>query len=167
MIRAATNDDAAQMAALYNHFVISTIVSFECEPLTPDQMAERLAKVRRTSRCLVDEERGAIRGYAYASPWHERAAYSATVETTVYVAAEHLERGIGSALYRALLDDLSIRDVHTAIGIIALPNPRSVALHERFGFEKAGELSAVGRKFDRWIDVGFWQLMLERYSRRT
>jgi L-amino acid N-acyltransferase YncA len=167
LIRAAVSDDAAQIAALYNHFVDTTAISFECEPLTPGQMAERLEKIQRRNTCFVDDEGGSIRGFAYAGPWHERAAYSATVETTVYVSAEHLGRGIGSALYRVLLDDLRGRDVHTAIGVIALPNPRSVALHERFGFVKVGELSAVGRKFDRWIDVGFWQLMLERYATRT
>lgn len=99
-------------------------------------------------------------GYAYAAPWHERSAYRYSVETTVYVDPGQLRRGVGSRLYQSLLDELRRRDLRSALAVIALPNAASVALHERLGFARVGHLEAVGYKFERWVDVGFWQLLL-------
>jgi phosphinothricin acetyltransferase len=89
-----------------------------------------------------------------------RAAYRYSAETSVYVAQGQGGRGIGSALYKALLEELRTRGIHMAIGGIAQPNPASVALHESLGFEKVAHFKQVGRKFDRWIDVGYWELRL-------
>ena len=75
-------------------------------------------------------------------------------------AASHHGRGVGGALYRALLDDLRTRNVHSVVGGIALPNAASVALHEKLGFRKVAHFAEVGRKLDRWVDVGYWQLIL-------
>lgn len=77
------------------------------------------------------------------------------------VAEGQSKQGIGSQLYQALLDNLRTRNIHAILGHIALPNPASVALHERFGFEKVAHIKQVGRKFDQWIDVGYWELLLE------
>jgi phosphinothricin acetyltransferase len=82
------------------------------------------------------------------------------VETTVYVAPDHRRQGHGIKLYTALIEHLHDRDLHCAIGLIALPNTESVALHEKLGFRKAGELSEVGWKFGKWVNVGYWQLQL-------
>jgi len=83
-----------------------------------------------------------------------------SVESTVYVAASHEGRGIGTALYTALLADLRARGMHMVVGGIALPNDGSVKLHEKFGFKKVAHFEHAGTKFDRWIDVGYWQLFL-------
>ncbi len=106
------------------------------------------------------DDGGAVVGWAYATAWKARSAYRFSVETTVYVAASHQGRGIGAALYGALLGDLRGRELHSAVGGIALPNPASVALHEKLGFKKIAHFAEVGRKFDRWVDVGYWQLIL-------
>jgi phosphinothricin acetyltransferase len=109
---------------------------------------------------LLWEEEGAVRGYAHASKWKGRCAYRHSAEVTVYLHPAFTGRGIGSKLYEALLADLRERGFHTAIGGIALPNPSSIALHERFGFRKVAHFDEVGWNFGGWIDVGYWQLLL-------
>jgi phosphinothricin acetyltransferase len=160
MIRPATPSDAAALAAIYNPFVVHTTITFEEQQVRPPEMARRVEETLAVLPWLVEELDGQIVGYAYASPWKARSAYRFTVESTVYVAPDAARRGIGERLYRALLDDLRKRGIHTVIGLIALPNDPSIALHEKLGFVKAAHLKEVGRKFDRWVDVGNWQLLL-------
>jgi L-amino acid N-acyltransferase YncA len=99
-------------------------------------------------------------GYAYASPFRPRVGYRHTVETTIYLAPEVTGRGIGRALLATLLDRLALLPVHRAVATIALPNDASVGLHETLGYVAAGRLPEVGRKFDQWIDIGYWVLPL-------
>jgi phosphinothricin acetyltransferase len=99
-------------------------------------------------------------GYAYAKPWRPRSAYRFSVETTIYIAPGYQRRGVGAALYRDLLAALRQLDVHAAVGGIALPNDASVALHERLGFKKVGQFVEIGFKLGRWVDVGYWELIL-------
>lgn len=160
MIRAATPADAAALAAIYNPFVASSTATFEEDPVSEAEMARRIQERLPVLPWLVAEDLEGLLGYAYASPWKARSAYRFTVETTVYVAPRAAGRGLGEVLMRALLDDLRNRGFHAAVGIITLPNPASVALHEKLGFVKVAHLREVGLKFGRWIDVGNWQLML-------
>jgi phosphinothricin acetyltransferase len=82
------------------------------------------------------------------------------VESTIYLRPDAAGRGLGTKLYSSLLAELRDRQLHVAIGGIALPNAASVALHEKLGFEKVAHFRQVGNKFDRWVDVGYWQLIL-------
>jgi phosphinothricin acetyltransferase len=160
MIRPCTPRDAAAICAIYNPFVRDTVITFEETPVSTAEMAQRITDVTVSFPWLVADEEGAIAGYAYATPWKTRSAYRFSVETTVYVASGHVRRGLGMALYRELIAALRKLDVHCAVGGIALPNPASVALHEKLGFNKIGQFVEVGRKFDRWVDVGYWELIL-------
>lgn len=160
MIRAATGDDAGAVAAIYNHYIATTTISFEEHPVAAAEMAGRIASVGATLPWLVFEQDGVVVGYAYATPWRARSAYRFSVESSVYVSPEHPRRGIGSRLYRALLDELRPRGLHMVIGGIAQPNEASVALHEAMGFEKVAHFKEVGMKFGRWIDVAYWELRL-------
>ncbi len=160
MIRSAAPSDAAALTEIYNPFVLHTTITFEEEPLRDTEMAKRIAEGLARLPWLVEEVDGRIQGYAYASPWKARSAYRHTVESTVYVHPDAARRGVGERLYRALLDELRRSGIHTVIGLIALPNEASVALHEKLGFVKVAHLREVGRKFNRWIDVGHWQVML-------
>lgn len=162
MIRAATVADAPALAAIYNHFIRATTITFEEEPVVPDEMARRIESVQTSGLYwLVSEVDGAIAGYAYATKWRERSAYRFSVESTVYVAPDRQGQGLGRALYERLLAALKERGVHTVIGGIAQPNEGSVALHEKLGFRKVAMFEQVGQKFGRWIDVGYWQKHLE------
>ena len=160
VIRPASAGDAAAIAEIYNHYVSHTVVTFEEEPVSAEQMSARIADVQATYPWLVCERDTKIIGYAYASKMHARRSYRFSVETTVYLAAEVLGKGAGSRIYSELLGLLKKSGYHTAIGAISLPNDRSVALHEKLGFTKTGHHREVGWKFDRWVDVGYWQLLL-------
>lgn len=160
-IRPATAADAHALAAIYAPYVRETTITFEAVPPAADEMAARMNAVRAAALpWLVIEHDGAIVGYAHAMPWKTRAAYRHTVETTVYLNAVDSGRGLGTALYADLLARLRQCDLHVAVGCIALPNPRSVALHEKLGFEQVAHFAEVGRKFDRWLDIGYWRLTL-------
>jgi phosphinothricin acetyltransferase len=149
------------VARIYNHYIRETVITFEETEITHSEMADRIAKIGDFSLpWLVAESEGAIVGYAYAGKWRERSAYRYSVESTVYLDASATGRGIGTRLYRDLLTSLRATPVRTVLGVIALPNTASVALHERLGFTKVAELKEVGFKFGRWIDVAYWQLAL-------
>lgn len=161
MIRAATPADAPALAAIYNPYIRDTTITFEEDPVTAEEMAARVARVAEAYPWLVWEEQGRVLGYAYASAWRARAAYRHSAETAIYVARGEHGKGIGTALYRALLGELRARGFHLVLGGLALPNEASVRLHERLGFRKAGHMHEAGRKFGCWIDVGFWERLLE------
>lgn len=161
-IRDATLADAASIAALYNVHVLDTTVTFELDEVDELAMAARVADVQaRGLPWLVLTSGARLLGYAYASPWKPRAGYARTVETSIYVAEAACGNGLGTLLYAALLARLRAAGLHGAIGGTALPNPASVALHERLGFEHVGVFPEVGCKFGRWIDVGYWYVRLE------
>jgi phosphinothricin acetyltransferase len=160
-VRAAVAADAVVVAAIYNPFVLRTIVTFEEEPVSVAEIARRMDDVREASLpWLVAARADAVVGYAYATAWRARRGYRYSTEVTVYVAPGAGGLGIGSLLYADLIPALEERGIHTAIGGIALPNDASVALHEKFGFKKVAHFEQVGVKFDRWIDVGYWQRIL-------
>ena len=161
MIRAATAADAAAIATIYNHYVRETVVTFEEEPVSAADMATRIAEVAAASLpWLVIEHAGTPVGFARATKWRPRSAYRYSVETTIYLAPQHVGAGLGGSLYRELLAQLKRQGLHLAIGGVALPNVASVALHEKLGYRKVAHFSEVGFKFGRWIDVAYWQLAL-------
>ena len=165
MIRPVQLSDADQISEIYNHYVTETVITFEEDLVSSQEYRKRIQNVLDQGMpWLVAELEGRIVGYAYAGKWRERVAYKHSVESAVYVAHDLVGQGTGSSLYSALLDELEKLEIHCVLGGIALPNAASVQLHERLGFEKVAHHREVGRKFDQWIDVGFWQLQLPRES---
>lgn len=165
MIRAANHEDAEEIARIYNHYIEETIVTFEEIPITGVEIVLRMGDGDPRHPWFVDEVEGRIMGYAYAGTWKGRCSYRHSVESTVYLDPAAVGGGLGTALYERLLDELEKNGVHVVIGGVTLPNAASVALHEKLGFEKMGQFTEVGRKFDRWLDVGYWQLTLPRGDR--
>ena len=159
-IRPARPEDAAAIAAIYAPFVIGGTVSFETEAPDARQMRARMAASDGLYPWLVAELDGRVAAYAYAARWRTRAAYDHTLESTIYVDKACAGRGIAKPLYLELLRELKSRGVHAVVGCIALPNDASVALHEKCGFVQVARFPQVGRKFERWVDVGFWQATL-------
>ena len=157
-IRMATSADAAAIADIYNWYVEHTVITFEVDPVSADEMAQRIAGVLAAHEWLVLESNGELLGYAYAGRFRERAAYSLATESTIYLRHGLEGKGLGGSLYAALIRRTFARGYRHLVGAIALPNEPSVRLHERLGFVKAGHLFRIGRKFDRWVDVGNWQL---------
>lgn len=161
MIRPATASDAPAIARIYNHYVLNTVITFEEEAVSDRQMAERIAEVNSAGfPWLVSEHEGQVLGYAYVTKWRERSAYRFSAHSSIYLAQGTGGQGLGSELYQALIAILKQKGMHLLIGGITLPNPASVALHERFGFKKVAQFEEVGFKFNQWLDVGYWQLLL-------
>lgn len=161
LIRPATTADAESIAAIYNHYVETTAISFEESAVAADAMAGRIADVTAASLpWLVAERGGQVVGFAYATQWKTRHAYRFSAECTVYLAPEVVGDGLGSKLYTTLFADLRSRGIHVAIGCVALPNAASIALHEKMGMTQVAHFKEVGYKFGRWIDIGYWQCAL-------
>ncbi|WJY38823.1 N-acetyltransferase family protein [Streptomyces sp. P9-2B-2] len=186
-VRAGTEADLPALTDLYNHFIRETSITFDLEPFTPDQRRPWLLSHPKDGphRLLVAQEAtertknphngpahgpsagsaapgpghpvGALLGYATSSAFRPKAAYAPSVEVTVYCAPRATGRGIGTLLYTALFEALADEDVHRAYAGIAQPNEASHRLHTRFGFRHIGTFTEVGRKFDRYWDVAWYQ----------
>jgi phosphinothricin acetyltransferase len=152
--------DGAACAEIYAPFVRDSAVSFEEQMLSGDEMAQRIERTSLTHPWLVAEADGAVVGFAYGTGHRERAAYRWAADVTVYVSEEHRRRGIGAALYGALLPLLGRQGFHVACAGITLPNEASVALHEKCGFGLVGVYRRIGWKLGAWHDVGWWQIEL-------
>lgn len=160
MIRSVKLSDAKTIAEMYNTYILRSSATFEEVPVTELEMKRRIEAIYERLPWLVYEEKGEIMGYAYASDWKQRSGYLHTAETTVYLHKTITQKGIGTKLYSELLKQLEQLNFHAIIAGIALPNEASIALHEKFKFKKIAHFSEVGLKFGRWIDVGYWQLLL-------
>ena len=160
VIRSATAGDASAIRGIYNPYVLDTVITFEQTPVLESEMARRIRDTTALYPWLVAELDGRVAAYAYAARWRTRAAYDHTLESTIYVDKACAGRGIAKPLYLELLRELKSRGVHAVVGCIALPNDASVALHEKCGFVQVTRFPQVGRKFERWVDVGFWQATL-------
>jgi phosphinothricin acetyltransferase len=126
-----------------------------------EEISRRVSKTKSAGLWwLVLEESEKLVGYAYASRWHERAAYRHTIEVSVYLDHQMTGKGYGFKLYDELFRRLKRQSLHVVIGGIALPNPQSVQLHEKFGMQQVAHYKEVGYKFGQWIDVGYWQVVL-------
>jgi len=164
MIRPVNIEDAQEIAKIYNYYILNSCVTFEEIPVSIEEMSGRIQAAHSKFPWLVYEKDKKIIGYAYASVWKSRSAYKYTIESTVYLKKEATKNGIGSLLYKELLMQIRDLGIHAVIGGISLPNEASVALHEKFGFEKIAQFKEVGYKFNKWIDVGYWELLINKNS---
>ena len=161
------SDDASAITAIYNRYITRTTVSFETEPLSETSMLERIEAISSEFPYFVYEYDGAVVGYCYAHLWKERAAYSKTLETTVYLAPEACGKGFGAELVHRLIEACRERGFHSLIACITAENSRSVAFHEALSFRKVSHFRQVGRKFGRWLDVVDLQLLLDDDCKTT
>jgi phosphinothricin acetyltransferase len=162
LIRVATPDDAAAIAAIYAPIVRDTTISFELQPLSDEQIRTRIANTLRTLPWLVSvDDTGQVNGYVYAGKHRDPGAYQWSVNTSVYVRDGCRGQGVGKRMYQTLFDELLRLGYHRAFAGIALPNEASVALHESVGFAPIGVYRRVGYKFGAWRDVGWWQRDLQ------
>ena len=158
-VRAAVPADAELVAAIFAHYVTTSVATFEEVAPTAGQWRQRLAdRDARSLPFLVAEADGSVCGYAYASPWRPKPAYRYTVEDSVFLSPGCTGRGIGSALLGTLLAGCAAAGARQVIAVIAdTGSDASAALHRRFGFTQAGRLSGVGRKHGRWVDTVLMQ----------
>jgi len=160
MIRTVTPADAPAICAIYNHYIENTVITFEETPLETAEMEERIGKITARYPYLVWEEDGTVNGYGYVNTWRERSAYRYSAELSIYLRDGFQGRGMGRKLMERLLEEVRKTEIHSLMAVITLPNDRSVALHEKLGFRKVGRFEEIGYKFNTWLDVGFWELIL-------
>ncbi|BCP57471.1 N-acetyltransferase [Streptococcus parasuis] len=159
-IRNAQAEDAANLVAIYAPYVEKTAITFETQVPAVEDFANRIEKTLKKFPYLVAVEEGKIVGYAYASTYYARAAYDWTVELSVYVQKEARGKGIGTLLYNALEKELTARGFKNFLACIALPNPASIALHEKRGYQQVAHFKKVGYKFGTWHDIVWLQKSL-------
>jgi phosphinothricin acetyltransferase len=158
LIRLATGEDAAAIAAVYRPYVEGSRISFEEKAPDGAEMSRRIAgDGRGLHPWLVAEEDQRLLGFANGTPFRVRPAYRWAVETGIYLDRNATGRGLGKILLSELVALLERQGYVTAVAGIALPNEASVALHERLGFVHTGTYQRAGFKLGEWIDVGHWQ----------
>lgn len=161
LIRPVRHSDAEAITSIYNYYIEHTVITFEEVKVSAGDMAQRFKTAQENELpWLVAEQDSVVVGYAYASKWKERSAYKHSVEVTVYVAQTASRQGIGRRLYNHLFKELVARNVNAVMAGIALPNPASINLHESFAMEKVAHFKQVGCKFGQWVDVAYWQKLL-------
>jgi phosphinothricin acetyltransferase len=160
-LRQIHDADIAPVTAIYNDYIAHTAITFEVDPITATEMAQRVQhKLLHHDWLVVETAAGAIAGYGYYGAYHTRAAYHHTVEFSIYLAPSFQGQGYGTQLYQGLMASAQAKGFRELIGIIALPNPGSLALHRKLGFHEVGILTRVGYKFGQYIDVAIWQRAL-------
>jgi phosphinothricin acetyltransferase len=159
VLRAAEVADLPGVTDIYNHYVRTSGVTFDTTPFTVEARQEWFSHYATTGphRLLVAVDGDDVVGYATSSPFRPKPGYASSVETSVYLRHDATGRGLGTLLYRALLEALADQDLHRAYAGVALPNDASVALHERLGFREVGTYVEVGRKLGRYWDVRWFE----------
>lgn len=159
-IRMATEEDARPLLEIYTPYITDTVITFEYEVPTVEEFAGRIRTIRKQFPYLVAVENGRIVGYAYASPYKARAAYNWSVETSIYIDRNYHGKGIGSMLYETLFALLKKQGICNVFACVTLPNEKSEAIHNKFGFSLVGRFQHAGYKFDGWYDIGWFEMQL-------
>lgn len=159
-IRPAEEKHASQLRDIYNHYVRNTVVTFDLEEKDEQYFIEEIARLSKNFPYQVAVQGDIVLGYANAKAWKKREAYKNTVESSIYMSPDYTSKGIGYHLYLNLIDQLRNSGIHSIIAGISLPNVTSVRLHEKVGFHKVAHFREVGHKFEKWIDVGYWELIM-------
>jgi phosphinothricin acetyltransferase len=160
MIRPVKSSDAVSITGIYNYYIKNSVITFEEIPLSIHEMEARILKIGAQYPWLVWEESGEISGYAYVNTWKEKTAYRYAAELSIYVRHDSRRKGIGRELLSRLLEEVRKTNIHALVSGITLPNEASVALHEQFGFTQIASFKEIGFKFDQWLDVGYWELIV-------
>lgn len=160
MIRSVEINDAEAIVKIYNYYITNTVVTFETKAVKCDEMKNRIKDKIEKNPWIVYEEEGEILGYAYVGEINPKEAYSKTREVTIYVDKNSIGKGIGSKLMKELIKRCKEFKFHLLVSLITVPNEKSMILHERFGFERAGLLKEAGFKMNKWLDVSYWQLKI-------
>jgi phosphinothricin acetyltransferase len=160
MIRPVRDADAAAICAIYNYYVENTAITFDEAPVAAETMAEHIREVTARFPWFVWEAEGEVLGYAYLHQWKERRAYRFSAEDSIYIKQGFLGQGMGKKLLTRLLEEAKKTGIHAVVAGITIPNKQSIGLHEQFAFKEIGRFAEIGYKQGKWLDVGYWELIL-------
>lgn len=163
-IRFVNETDSENIFSIYKPYIENTTITFECIPPTLIDFKKRIEKISSFYPYIVCEIENKIIGYAYATKVRERAAYQWDAELSIYLDNKYLHFGIGKILYKALLDLLKEQNIYNVYGVITQPNKISEKLHESLGFTKIGVFHNTGNKFNKWLDVVWYEKSLLEFS---
>lgn len=161
MIRKVRLTDCKAITDIYNEYIVNSTATFETEPISNNEMERRISGIMSQYPYLVYEIDDTIVGYCYAHAWKERAAYSKTLETTVYVSAKCRGKGIGKQLMINLIEECKKRDYSVLIACVTAENEKSRTFHLKLGFKQVSLFEKVGVKFGRTLDVADYELLLK------
>ncbi len=160
IIREATEEDAASLAAIYKYYVEETAISFELTAPDKDEMERRRKEYSSSYPYLVAEENGRVVGYTYAHPFSARAAYSRSAEITIYLDRDSKGKGYGKALYAEIEKRLRKSNVKNLYAIAMYPGLGSIEFHEKMGYRIVGKLTDCGEKFGKLWSVVYMEKMI-------
>jgi L-amino acid N-acyltransferase YncA len=163
-LRDATAEDLPHVREIYNHYVLNSTVTFDEKPMTLADLRRRFARVQKAGLpfLVAVNPRGQVLGYAYVTPWKEKAAYRYTVENSIYLGPAATGKGLGRALLQELLDRSKAAGIKEVIAVIADRGAdASIAIHRSFGFKEIGHMGRVGFKFGRWLGTVLLQKSLK------
>lgn len=159
-LRTVRLEDAAAIAAIYNEYVLHTTYSYETEAVGTDAMRRRIEAIAAAYPYYVYEQDGELVGFCYAHPFHERAAFRYTLETTIYLKRGWTGRGLGRLMMRALINECRQRGYHTLLACLCDENVVSEKFHESLGFRVCARMHETGYKFGRWVGLTDLELLL-------
>jgi L-amino acid N-acyltransferase YncA len=160
IVRPASPQDAAACVAIYRPYVENTVISWEIEVPSVEEMASRIASAQKAHEWLVLEHNDQVIGFAYAHALYRVPSYNWSAETGIYVSGDHQRQGAGRQLYKQVLRRLTERGYRRAFAGITQPNEASNGFHRSFGFQDAGLYRRVEWKHNSWHDVAWMQLDL-------
>lgn len=161
MIRKVKLSDAKDIVEIYNPYILNTNITFEEEPIDEEEMKKRILEKTANNPWIVYEENNKVIGYAYLSNWMHRSAFKYSKEISIYLDMNVLSKGIGTMLFKTLLEECMNYKIHSIVSGITIPNEKSVRLHEKFGFKNIATFYEIGYKNNEWLNVGYWQLNLK------
>lgn len=152
---------------ILNEAIVNSTALYDYQPRPPESMVDWF-KVKEAGGFPiigVEDARGKLVGFASYGTFRAWPAYKYSVEHSVYVHRDHRGQGIGLLLLRKLIEKAREQQYHTLVGGIDVANAASIALHERLGFTHAGTIKQAAFKFGAWLDLGFYQLLLDTPQR--
>ncbi|WP_026841237.1 GNAT family N-acetyltransferase [Citrifermentans bremense] len=163
IVRCNFERHADAILEIFNDAILHSTALYDYKPRTLQTMVDWFAAKRAGGFPVIgiEDSNGVLLGFGSYGTFRGWPAYKYTVEHSVYVHKDHRGHGLGQAVMRELLAVARENDVHAVVGAIDAANTGSIALHERLGFKHVGTLPQVGFKFGRWLDLAFYQLLLD------
>jgi phosphinothricin acetyltransferase len=154
---------ASAILEIFNEAIINSTALYDYKPRAPDTMIAWFREKEAAGYPVIGaiDGEGMLLGFASYGVFRARPAYKYTIEHSLYVHKDHRGKGIASRLMAELIDTAKLQQYHVLVGGIDMANSASIALHEKFGFTHAGTVQQAGFKFGRWLDLGFYQLVLD------
>lgn len=157
------NSYAEAIREILNDAILNSTALYDYKPRTSEMMMSWFEMKRKGNYPVIGAlaDNGTLMGFGSYGTFRAWPAYKYTVEHSLYVAADYRGRGVGKVLLREIISHARAQNYHVVVGGIDSQNAVSIGLHKHFGFAHAGTIRQAGFKFGRWLDLDFYQFILE------